>query len=790
MARSFFSFFPFVLCVNTALIPTPLISRDNPSSVSPVLAFPSCAIPCIEQAVVSVTSCGVQNLECQCDPQNSALIQEEATSCVVSSCGFQQAIQVLNDAIAQCSSALASAVPTSASSSEVQSAAPVSAPVGTSVTPSSVPTASPIDSSSFSVTSFSAVGSAVPSTVPSSVPNNLPNATFVIPACAVGCIQNSIRFTSCTLTDLTCQCDPQNADIIQSATVNCVTSNCGDDGDRIAIDVQRSQAADCAALSPHVITGSVTANGPTQISLTGSPTGIFTTIYPCGPPYYAYPSGLSPTDPFGSLPTPHSIPSNPGSVASSTDASVDPSESSGQTPTDPSSPVTSDGSFPSVGLSNSGTPVGPTSSKPSDGLSTSSGLSSPTDTIIPSSPITSDGPLSPAGSSIPTDPPGSAASSTYPVDPPSPSSTIPPSGGNGNGGGPSYGYGYGGYYPSSTPTGGDPSDPSSSITVSSSVTGPVSSLSSSTGPPDTSGGDSSSPSSSGTRSSLPSASGGDDSFPGTTGAEPSLPTTSSGSENTSISSSDPSSPSTSSSTSPSGTNDPPPPPPGYYGYGPVPAPASFTSPSTPTIPSSTPSEPLQSSSPFRLTLLPSNYSLLTYIMRVYFGFSSTSPYITSKGVTTNDRTSACTFTISQPGGLLSCSDSVSIAGEVGYFGDEFASVWGWGYTVLSTESKLVDLREKDLNGSLVVDTTSEYPYGSLLKLVNRDFIGNDNQARFCTQTTPSTFSGEIQTDTFIEGSPVRAYINGTQTLPTDCKEVKLVIEWIDNDGIGDTPGYA
>lgn len=190
-------------------------------------------------------------------------------------------------------------------------------------------------------------------------------------------------------------------------------------------------------------------------------------------------------------------------------------------------------------------------------------------------------------------------------------------------------------------------------------------------------------------------------------------------------------------------------------------------------------------------------------------------------MTTNDRTSACTFTISQPGGLLSCSDSVSIAGEVGYFGDEFASVWGWGYTVLSTESKLVDLREKDLNGSLVVDTTSEYPYGSLLKLVNRDFIGNgvhllsfilhiycfvsrrvhccmaytyseylDNQARFCTQTTPSTFSGEIQTDTFIEGSPVRAYINGTQTLPTDCKEVKLVIEWIDNDGIGDTPGYA
>lgn len=98
---------------------------------------------------------------------------------------------------------------------------------------------------------------------------------------------------------------------------------------------------------------------------------------------------------------------------------------------------------------------------------------------------------------------------------------------------------------------------------------------------------------------------------------------------------------------------------------------------------------------------------------------------------------------------------------------------------------------KDLNGTLMVDSTSEYPYGSLLRLRNEQFIGNENQARFCAQTSssiPSTYGSpnpdatQSQTDAFLEGSPVRAYINGTQGLPADCQEVKLVIEWVDDGG--------
>ncbi|KAB8292079.1 hypothetical protein EYC80_007825 [Monilinia laxa] len=328
------------------------------------------------------------------------------------------------------------------------------------------------------------------------------------------------------------------------------------------LDIQRNQADNCTTLFPPIITGPVTLNGPTEISLSGSPTGIFTTIYPCGspipgppgPPYYACPSGLNPTDPlsFGSLPTPTSIPSNPDSVVSSTDASIDPSGSSVPTPTDPSSPVTSDGSFPSATSSNSGTPVGPSSSQSSNGSFPSAGPSNLTDTFTPSCPTSSDG-LFPSGSSlISTDPSQSAASSTYPGDPPSPSSTIRPSGANGNGGGPSYGYGYGEHYPSSTPTEGNPSNPSSSISVSPSATRPASSSSSSNEAPDISGGVSSSPLLSGNGSTLPS----------TTRAERSSSTASNGSENLFLSPSgiDPS--------LPSDTNHPPPFPPGYYGYGP------------------------------------------------------------------------------------------------------------------------------------------------------------------------------------------------------------------------------
>ncbi|TGO56147.1 hypothetical protein BOTNAR_0229g00130 [Botryotinia narcissicola] len=901
-----------------ALIPASLLNRDDPSPVTvPAPSIPSCAIPCIASAVAAETSCGATDLAYQCDPDNANLIQGVATSCVLQACGIQEALQVLDDASAECSSVLAagnaSAAPSSVAPSAIPSAAPSSAPASISAAPSSVPTTSPIGSSPPSAIPSSAAGS-VPSAVPSSAPNASPNTTFVIPACANSCIQNAVGSTSCGLTNITCQCEKSNAEIIQSATVYCIAANCGNDGDYVAIEINRSQVDNCTSLSTPYnssssITGSGTANGPTQKSLTGNPSDISTALPPCGapipassaaptgsspspsnpsdpgdptssispggssptdppnsfgnsPPYYGYPTQSNPIDPPGS-PTsgagdPSGIisrtPTDPGS-ASSTNVSVDPSDGSGSAPTDPSSP-TNGGSFPSGAGSSTPTdpgsasstnvsadPSGIASSTPIDPGSASSTVlsadpsggsgSAPTDPSSPTSvgsfPSGGSTPVDPgsasstnasadpsgtsgssstipgsfpsSSSSIPTDPSGGtdppgagAASSTYPSDPSGASSTPP----GGNGSGQSYGYGYGTYYSPSIPTptgnGGDPSDPSGigGFSVSSSATGAASSSSQSIGVPSTSGGDSSSPSTFGGDPSSPTTSGGDPPSPSTTGGDPSSPSTTNSDPSSPTTSSGLNNPSTfpsgtdSSSFSPSSSNDPSPPPPppasgGHYGYNPASALSSpsFTSPSIPTIPTS-PTEPTSPS--FRLSLLPSRYSLLTYIMRVYFNLSPSSPFISSRGLTTNSRTSACIFFISSSG-LLSCSGSSSSNShshtgtsnhnpqdaKTRYFGDAFA-------------------RGKDLNGTLLVDSTSEYPYGSLLKLRNGEFIGNDNQARFCAQTAspiPSTYGSvnpdttQSQTDAFLEGSPVRAYINGTQGLPADCQEVKLVIEWVD-----------
>ncbi|KAM0129517.1 hypothetical protein ACHAP3_007784 [Botrytis cinerea] len=843
MVQTFFTLLSLFLCVNSALIPVPLLNRDDPSPViAPAPSIPSCAIPCIASAVAEETSCGPTDLACQCDPDNVTLIQGVATSCVLQACGTEEALQVLGDTTAECSSVLAagnaSAAPSSATPSAIPSAAPSSASASISAAPSSVSTTSSIDSSPPSAVPSSVVGS-VPSVVPTP-----PNTTFVIPACADSCIQNAVGLTSCGLTNITCQCEKSNAEAIQSATVSCITASCGENGANIAIEVNRSQVDKCNALSAPAgssssITGSVTANGPTQISLTGNPSGISTEIPPCGPPipYYGYPTQSNPINPPGS-PTPDagdppgvvsSTPTNPGST-SSTNASIDPSGGSGSTPTDPSFPA-SGGSFPSG--AGSSTPADPgsassinislnlpgiVSSTPTDpgsasstnfGVDPSGGSGSvstdpgsptssnsfPSDSstpVDPGSASSTNASVDPSGSSgssqtipgsfpsssspSPTDPsggtdPSGAASSTYPSDPSEPSSTPP--GGIDSGPSYSYGHGYGTYYPSSTPTstgnGGDPSDPSGTggASVSSSATGPVSQSSQSIGAPSTSsGGDSSSPSTS----------GGDPSSPGTTGEGPSPSTTSGG---------------------------PPPASGGYYGYNPasVPAAPSFTSPSTPAIPTS----PSNSNSPFfRLSLLPSRYSLLEYIIHVYFTSSPPSPFISSRGLTTNSRTSACLFSITSSG-LLFCSGSASSNShshtgsphsgtgdaKTRYFGDEFARVWDSGFTVLQTRNTLRDMHGKDLNGTLMVDSTSEYPYGSLLRLRNEQFIGNENQARFCAQTSssiPSTYGSpnpdaiQSQTDAFLEGSPVRAFINGTQGLPEDCQEVKLVIEWVDDGG--------
>jgi len=51
--------------------------------------IPACATDCIADAVASATSCGADDLGCQCEESNQSAITAAATSCVLAACGDQ-----------------------------------------------------------------------------------------------------------------------------------------------------------------------------------------------------------------------------------------------------------------------------------------------------------------------------------------------------------------------------------------------------------------------------------------------------------------------------------------------------------------------------------------------------------------------------------------------------------------------------------------------------------------------------------------------------------------------------
>jgi len=66
--------------------------------------IPSCALPCIDDAVGSTTSCDTTDLVCICKDSNFSAIQGAATSCVIDKCGADVALnKVLPATEALCS---------------------------------------------------------------------------------------------------------------------------------------------------------------------------------------------------------------------------------------------------------------------------------------------------------------------------------------------------------------------------------------------------------------------------------------------------------------------------------------------------------------------------------------------------------------------------------------------------------------------------------------------------------------------------------------------------------------
>ncbi|KAL3483597.1 hypothetical protein BJX62DRAFT_244751 [Aspergillus germanicus] len=54
---------------------------------------PKCAIPCLDDAIKSKTSCDVKDYKCVCKDENFSKVQGAATACVVQKCGSDVALQ-------------------------------------------------------------------------------------------------------------------------------------------------------------------------------------------------------------------------------------------------------------------------------------------------------------------------------------------------------------------------------------------------------------------------------------------------------------------------------------------------------------------------------------------------------------------------------------------------------------------------------------------------------------------------------------------------------------------------
>ncbi|OAA51929.1 CFEM domain-containing protein [Metarhizium rileyi] len=68
--------------------------------------IPSCALPCLDDAVKKSTSCSTSDFTCICKKENFSKVQGAATSCVIEKCGSDVAVgQVLPATQKLCSSA-------------------------------------------------------------------------------------------------------------------------------------------------------------------------------------------------------------------------------------------------------------------------------------------------------------------------------------------------------------------------------------------------------------------------------------------------------------------------------------------------------------------------------------------------------------------------------------------------------------------------------------------------------------------------------------------------------------
>lgn len=56
--------------------------------------IPACAVPCIQNAIASATTCSATDFACVCETANFNAVQAASLNCVVAACGADVAISM------------------------------------------------------------------------------------------------------------------------------------------------------------------------------------------------------------------------------------------------------------------------------------------------------------------------------------------------------------------------------------------------------------------------------------------------------------------------------------------------------------------------------------------------------------------------------------------------------------------------------------------------------------------------------------------------------------------------
>ncbi|KAI1749696.1 hypothetical protein F4782DRAFT_533134 [Xylaria castorea] len=116
--------------------------------------IPACALPCIDDARTKDTTCGADDYKCICDNINT--LQTDATTCVLSSCGADTALNQVLPAVSK----FCAAVESGGGATSTPTSTPTSEPTSTPTSePTSTPTSEPTSESTSGPTSESTAAS-------------------------------------------------------------------------------------------------------------------------------------------------------------------------------------------------------------------------------------------------------------------------------------------------------------------------------------------------------------------------------------------------------------------------------------------------------------------------------------------------------------------------------------------------------------------------------------------------------------------------------------------------------